>query len=53
MPLYTKEDITNALNTLVNSEYKLIHKAAITFQIPFTTLQNRQKKIEIKNRKSR
>jgi hypothetical protein len=38
MPLYTKEDVTNTLNALVNSKYKLIHKAAIAFQILFTTL---------------
>jgi hypothetical protein len=38
--LYTKEDITNALNALVNSEYKSIHKAAIAFQIPSSTLHN-------------
>jgi hypothetical protein len=44
MPSYTEEDVTNALNALVNSEYKSIRKAAIAFQIPFTTLQNRQKK---------
>jgi hypothetical protein len=44
MPLYTEEDVTNALNALVNGEYKSIRKAAIAFQIPFTTLQNRQKK---------
>jgi hypothetical protein len=44
MPSYTKEDVTNALNALVNSEYKSICKVAIAFQIPFTTLQNRQKK---------
>ena len=44
MPSYTKEDVTNALNALVNSEYKSIRKAAIAFQIPFTTLQNQQKK---------
>jgi hypothetical protein len=44
MPLYTEEDITNALDTLVNGKYKSIRKAAIVFQIPFTTLQNRQKK---------
>jgi hypothetical protein len=43
MPLYTEEDVTNALNALVNGEYKSIRKAAIAFQIPFTTLQNRQK----------
>jgi hypothetical protein len=44
MPLYTEEDVTNALNALVNGEYKSIRKAAIAFQIPFTTLQNRQKR---------
>jgi hypothetical protein len=44
MPSYTEEDVTNALNTLVNSEYKSIRKAAITFQIPSLTLQDRQKK---------
>ena len=44
MSLYTKEDITITLNMLVNSEYKSIRKAAIAFQIPFTTLQNQQKK---------
>jgi hypothetical protein len=32
------------LNALVNGEYKSIRKAAIAFQIPFTTLQNQQKK---------
>jgi hypothetical protein len=40
MPSYTEEDVTNVLNVLVNGEYKSIHKAAIAFQIPFTTLQN-------------
>jgi hypothetical protein len=40
MPLYTKEDVTNTLNALVNGEYKSIRKVAIAFQIPFTTLQN-------------
>jgi hypothetical protein len=44
MPLYTEEDVTNALNPVVSGEYKSICKAAIAFQIPFTTLQNRQKK---------
>jgi hypothetical protein len=43
MPLYTEEDVTDALNALVNGEYKSIRKAAIAFQIPFTTLQKRQK----------
>ena len=40
MPLYTEEDVTNALNTLVNSEYKLIRKVVIAFQIPYSTLQD-------------
>jgi hypothetical protein len=43
MPSYTKEDVTNALNTLVNGEYKSIRKAAIAFQILFSTLQKRRK----------
>jgi len=43
MPLYTEEDMTNALNALVNSEYQSIRKAAIAFQIPFSTLQKRRK----------
>jgi hypothetical protein len=43
MPSYTKEDVTNALNMLVNNEYKLICKAIIAFQIPFLTLQKQQK----------
>jgi hypothetical protein len=44
MSSYTEEDITNAFNTLVNGEYKSICKAAIAFQIPSSTLHNRQKK---------
>jgi hypothetical protein len=44
MPSYTEEDVTNALNALVNSEYKSIRKAAITFQIPPLTLQDQRKK---------
>jgi hypothetical protein len=43
MSLYTKEDVADALNALVNGEYKSIRKAAIAFQIPFSTLQKRQK----------
>ena len=38
MPLYTEEDVTNALSALVNGEYQSIRKAAIAFQIPFSTL---------------
>ena len=44
MSLYTKEDVTNALNALVNSKYKSICKVVITFQIPSLTLQNQRKK---------
>jgi hypothetical protein len=44
MPSYTEEDITNALNTLVNGEYKSVRKAAIAFQIPPSTLHDRLKK---------
>ena len=53
VPLYTEEDVTIALNALVNGEYKSIRKAAISFQIPPSTLRDRQRKIIIKNRKSR
>jgi hypothetical protein len=48
MPLYTEEHVTNALNALVNGEYKSIRRAALVFQIPYTTLQNR-----FRNRKLR
>ena len=44
MSLYTEEDVTNALNALANGEYKSIHKAAIAFQIPSSTLRDRRKK---------
>ena len=40
MSLYTEEDVTNVLNVLVNSEYKLIYWAVLVFQIPPSTLQN-------------
>ena len=48
MPSYTEKDVTNALNALVNGEIKSIRKAAIVFQIPYTTLRNR-----VQKRKSR
>jgi hypothetical protein len=48
MPSYTEEDVTNALNALVNSEYKSIRRAALVFQIPYSTLQDR-----FQNRKTR
>jgi hypothetical protein len=44
MSLYTEEDVTNVLNTLVNGEYKSICKTAIVFQIPSSTLQDQRKK---------
>jgi hypothetical protein len=44
MPSYTEEDVTNALNALVNGEYKSIHRAASVFQIPYSTLRNRVQK---------
>jgi hypothetical protein len=43
IPSYTEEDVTNALNALVNGEYQSIRKAAIAFQIPYSTLQKRRK----------
>jgi hypothetical protein len=44
MPSYAEEDVTIALNALVNGEYKSIRKAAIAFQIPSSTLHDRRKK---------
>jgi hypothetical protein len=39
MPSYTEEDVTNALNALVNGKIKPARKAASIFQIPYATLQ--------------
>jgi hypothetical protein len=44
MPSYTEEDVTNALNELVNGEYTSIRKAVTAFQIPSSTLHDRRKK---------
>ena len=44
MPSYTEEDVTNALNALVNGEYKSIRRAALVFQIPESTLRYRLQK---------
>ena len=49
MPLYTEEDITNALNALANSEYKSVRWAALVFQIPASTLQDRLYKRKSRN----
>jgi phage portal protein BeeE len=46
MPLYTEEDVTNALNALVNGEIKSIRRAASAFGIPSSTLQDRLQKRE-------
>jgi hypothetical protein len=44
MRSYIEEDVTNALNALVNGKIKSVRKAALIFQIPYTTLQNRHRK---------
>jgi len=44
MPSYTEEDVTNALNALVNDEYKSLRRAALVFQIPESTLRKRARK---------
>jgi len=36
--------VTNALNALVNGEYKSIRRAALVFQIPYLTLRYRLQK---------
>jgi hypothetical protein len=43
MPSYTEEDVTNALHALVNGKIKSVRKAALFFQIHYTTLQNRHR----------
>jgi len=49
MPSYTEEDVTNALNALVNGEYKSVRRAALVFQIPVSTLRDRLYKRESRN----
>jgi len=44
MSSYTKEDVTNVSNALVNGEIKSICRAALVYQIPFSTLRNRLRK---------
>ena len=50
MPSYTEEDVTNASNALGNGEIKSIRRAALVYQIPFSTLryrlQNQKTKLE-------
>ena len=48
MPSYTKEDVTNALNALVNGEYKSIRRAVLVFQIPKSTLRYRLQKPKLR-----
>jgi phage portal protein BeeE len=44
MPSYTEEDITDALNALVNGEYRSLRQTASAFGIPSSTLYNRHRK---------
>lgn len=44
MPLYTEEDVTNALDALVNGEFKSLRRAALVFQIPKSTLRKQAQK---------
>lgn len=48
MPSYTEEDTTNALNALVNGEFKSLRRAALVFQIPKTTLRKRAQKRKLR-----
>jgi hypothetical protein len=50
MPSYTKEDVTNTLNALVNSKYKSFRRAALVFQIPYSTLRYRFQKRKTRNK---
>jgi len=49
MPSYTEEDVTNALNALVNGEYKSVRRATLVFQIPISTLRDRLYKRKSRN----
>jgi hypothetical protein len=44
MPSYTEEDVTNALNALLNGKYRSIRRAALVYQIPYPTLRYRLQK---------
>jgi hypothetical protein len=44
MPLYAEEDVTDALNVLVNGEVKLLRRAVSAFRISSSTLQDRLQK---------
>jgi hypothetical protein len=44
MPSYTEEDITDALNVLVNGEYWSLHQTVLAFGIPSSTLYNQHRK---------
>ena len=43
MPSYTEEDITNALNALVNGEFESLRRAVLVFQIPRQLYENELK----------
>jgi hypothetical protein len=55
MPSYTEEDVTNALNALVNGEYKSVRRAALVYRIPYPLYdidfknQNQEKKVMLVN----
>jgi len=50
MPSYTKEDVTNALNTLVNGGYKSVRRAVLVFHIPISTLRDQLHKRKPRNK---
>jgi hypothetical protein len=50
MPLYTEEDVTNALKALVNGEYRSICRAALERYIIDVENQNQEKKVTLVNK---
>jgi hypothetical protein len=50
MPLYTEEDVTNALKALVNGEYRSIRRAALERYIIDVENQNQEKNVTLVNK---
>jgi hypothetical protein len=50
MPSYAEEDVTNAINALVNGEYHAVRRAALVFQITASTLRDRLQKRKSRNK---
>jgi hypothetical protein len=50
MPSYSEEDVTNALNALVNGEYHSVRWAVLVFQIPVSTLWDWLQKRKSRNK---